>query len=128
MPRLHPLLRYLVAGGLNTAATFALYAALVLLGVGYQLANLAGWIFGLLNAYALGRWFVFREAPAPARSSAQFAQFAVLHVTSYAVSALLLHLLVGSWGWGKIAAQAIVIPAVVILNFTASKYIIFRPA
>jgi putative flippase GtrA len=128
MARLPPLLRYLLAGGLNTAATFALYAVLVSMGVGYQVANLAGWVFGLLNAYALGRWFVFREAAAPVRSSSQFGQFALLHVTSYAASALLLHLLVGSWGWGKIAAQALVIPVVVLLNFTASKYIIFRSA
>ena len=121
-------LRYLLAGGFNTAATFAVYTALVLIGVGYQVANAAGWIFGLVNAYALGRWFVFRDAAAPERSSSQFVQFALVHVTSYAVSALLLLLLVEGWDCGKIAAQAIVIPVVVLLNFTASKYFVFRSA
>jgi putative flippase GtrA len=126
MPKLQPLLRYLVAGAGNTAATFALYAALVMVGVDYQLANAIGWVFGLMNAYVLGRWFVFREARAPVRSSSQFVQFAIVHVASYALSAFLLLLLVGNWGWDKIAAQAIVIPAVVLVNFTASKYLVFR--
>lgn len=120
--------RYLFAGGFNTAATFAIYTALVLAGVGYQLANAVGWVFGLVNAYILGRWFVFRDAARPVRSTSQFIHFALVHATSYAVSALLLLLLVGGWGFGKIAAQAIVIPVVVILNFTASKYLVFRPA
>jgi putative flippase GtrA len=121
-------LRYLLAGGFNTAATFALYAGLVFVGVGYQLANVAGWVMGLLMAYAWSRWFVFRDAAMPARTSSQFARFSFMHAASYAASAFLLYLLIERWGCGKIAAQAVVIPFIVLLNFSASKYIVFRPA
>lgn len=53
--------RFVLTGGLNTAASYGVY--LLLLGpMGYRWAYIASFIFGMGLSYAMLRWVVFQTA------------------------------------------------------------------
>jgi putative flippase GtrA len=121
------IIRFGVAGGVNVAVTFAVYAALVTSGAPYVLANLLAWILGIVCAYYLNLIFVFKRARRQARQRVrQFALFAALYIASFGLSSLALVGLVESGLLGPLQAQLIVIPLVAMFNFFSSKVFVFH--
>lgn len=120
------IVRYGVAGGLNTVLTFAAYALMVMGGVPYLLANLLAWVLGLVCGYFLGLLFVFAGSHQPRRGNPrQFAMFGAVYVVNFGISSLALMGLVESGLLGPVQAQFVVIPLVALLNFVASKFLVF---
>jgi putative flippase GtrA len=107
--------RYVVAGGVNTLASWLVYVALLQVAT-YRVAYAASFVFGVALSFLLNSWFVFgvplrwrRLVPYPGVYLAQFA-------VGYAV----VWLAVEKAGWpawsGPLAALAFTIPVGFILT------------
>src|SRR5512140_2111562 len=71
--------RFGLAGLINTAAGFAVIAALDLgLGVDPHIANAAGYVFGIALSFVLNRSFVFRHEAGAASTAPRFLAAAAL--------------------------------------------------
>lgn len=82
-------LRFLLAGGANTAASYAVYATLLLAGLPYALANLGGLAFGILFSFRTHSTYVFRQRDRR-RRLAQFLRYLACWSVLYAVNVLLI--------------------------------------
>ena len=120
--------RFVLAGGLNVVLTFAVYWGLVRLGMPYPLANGAAWVLGIVCAYFLNRGYVFRSGHRPAGGRPrQFLLFGTIYALNFVISTAALIGLVESGLVDPVGAQVLVMPLVVMLNYVASKRIVFRP-
>lgn len=61
MARLPRVLRFLLSGGFNTAASYGVYL-LLLQGLGHRWAYVASFVFGMVLSFVLLRWLVFQNA------------------------------------------------------------------
>jgi putative flippase GtrA len=108
------IVRFLVAGGINTAITYALY--LVLLPLGYEVAYAIAYAAGIVISYLLNARFVFRT---PLRFR-DFLKFPLIYVVQYATGALALWLLVEHGGiaeeWALLGVIAMTIPLIFVLS------------
>ncbi|HZP67913.1 MAG TPA: GtrA family protein [Rudaea sp.] len=112
-------LRFLLAGALNTAATYAVY--LVLLRVAdYTLAYTMAYVAGIVLAYALNTAFVFRVR----RSLRGFAAFPLVYVAQYVAGALVLNLAVRVLGVRQELALLASIAVTVPLTFVLSRFVL----
>ena len=112
---LHEGARFLLAGALNTAATYAVY--LLLLSVlGYTLAYSLAFILGILIAYAMNSRYVFRVAT----SLRTFALFPLVYAAQYLVGVAALRIAVVEFGvaqkYALIASIAVTVPMTFLLN------------
>jgi len=117
--RIVEILRYLVAGVLNTVFGYGLYAALLWLGLDRYVAQAAGYVLGTGFNYITYSRGVFRDAgPAKAR-------FALSYAVNYLVNlgglALASHFIANPY-----AAGAITTMGVVVLNYLVLKRLVFR--
>ena len=101
-------LRYLVAGGVNTLATYALLVALMRV-LPYLVAYTTAYVLGIVLGYALQSRFVF-GVPIAWRTALRFP---LAYVAQYAFGALLLWLLVDRIGLAPdLAAIGVVVGSV----------------
>ena len=102
--------RFIVSGAINTGITYGLYLALLSL-LDYLAAYSAAYVAGILLSYWLNSVFVFRQ-PMNWRG---LARFPLVYVFQYALTAMLLWLLVDTIGIGErialLAAIAVTVPA-----------------
>jgi len=111
-PLLHQALRFLLAGGLNTVLTLALYQ-LLLLWWPYPLAFSTAFVCGIVFTGLVYTRFVF-EMPSTAR---RFGHNALYYLVSYTISLGLLAVLVDHFGIPERLAVFIGIAFMVPLNF-----------
>ena len=52
---------YIICGGFTTLITWASYALFVFLGIDLNISNIASWICGVLFAFIVNKWIVFRS-------------------------------------------------------------------
>ena len=52
---------YLIVGVLTTVVNWGTYAALVQIGIEINLSNIISWIVGVLFAFTVNKWFVFKS-------------------------------------------------------------------
>lgn len=112
-------MRYVIVGGVNTAATYAAYV-LLLPVMSYSAAYTVTYIAGIVLAYYLQSRFVFRQ---PLHWKKAF-QFPVVYVVQYAAGVVLLALLVEWLGISEVIAPALVIVLSIPLTFVISRLII----
>jgi putative flippase GtrA len=74
-------LRFLLSGGLNTLATYALYLALLPIA-GYKLAYTIAYLFGIVLAFVINRFFVFQSY----RGWRSVVLFPLVYLAQYLVS------------------------------------------
>ena len=115
--------RYLVAGAVNTVASWLIYVALLQL-VSYRFAYPAAFACGILISFVLNCWFVFgvplrwrRLLPYPAVYAAQFA-------VGYAV----VWLVVEKLGWPAWPAPLFALAFTVPLGFVLTRRLLVGPA
>ena len=130
---LHPLvlkyqemISYVIFGGLTTLVNFAIYFPLNRF-ISYLVANVISWIGAVAFAFFTNKIFVFEDTRWNLRSMlVQGGSFALARLLSLAMEEGILLLFVEtlhlSSGITKIIAQIIV----VIMNYFASKFLIFR--
>ena len=101
--------RFLLVGGANTAASYAVYL-LLLLVVDYRIAYTVAFVAGLVGGYLMHGRFVFDAAPGPRSAAAYLATYAVM----YLVSLLVLYFAVTRIGipkpLGMLASLAVTVP------------------
>ena len=114
-------LRYLIAGGFNTALTFAVYSSLIFLGWRYYFANSASWVVGISVSYVLNSRYVFKQR----FGGRKFLSFIASNLVSYFVSMAVLYALIDRGGVSPIYSSVIAIPCVVFVNFVFFKFFVF---
>lgn len=111
----HEALRFLIAGAVNTMATYALYLGL-LHWMSYTPAYTIAYICGIALAYALNTRFVFRVT----RTLAKAMAYPMVYVAQYLVGAMVLNLAVRAFGvperFALLASIAITVPLTFLLS------------
>lgn len=118
-PRLRQWLRFLIGGGINTAATYAVYLLLHAV-LAYQVAYLLAYAAGIVFSY----WFNARVVFRTALSWKGLAAYPLVYLVQYAASALLLGALVESADISKQFAPLIVTALMMPLTYLMSKIVL----
>ena len=114
-------LRYLVAGSVNTAASYALYY-LLLIALPYAAAYSLAFAGGVALSYWLNARFVF-HAPASWRSALRFP---LVYVAQYAAGLATVALFVERWGTPPALAALVALLATVPLGFVLTRWCLRR--
>ncbi len=115
-------IRFLLTGTVNTAFSYAVYAAFIYAGTGYALASAASMAGGILFSYQTARNLVFRG---PHRRS--LARYVLCYLVVYGFSVALLATL-DSFGTDPYLAGLLVAAPSAILSFALLKRFVFRPS
>lgn len=108
-------LRFLVAGGSTTAASYALYLGLLALDVQAMTAYVASYVAGIVWSYAVNVLWVFRSRP-HWRSFIRYPLVYVLQaIASFVLFPLLLQLGVVRWA-APLLITIIMLPATFLLS------------
>jgi len=114
-------LRFLISGGLNTVSTYAIY--LVLLQVmGYRIAYTISYVFGIILAFFINRFFVFKAH----RGWRSAVFFPLVYLAQYLVSLAVV------WAWveklhlGETLAPLVAIAVTIPLTFILSRLVFGR--
>ena len=116
-------LRFLVAGGANTAATYGIYL-LVLQLLPYRVAYTIAYALGIVLAYALNTWFVFRSA----WDWKKLLAYPLVYLLQYGLGMLCLTVLVEQAGVNAKFAPLVVVAITLPVSFFASRFLIKRPS
>lgn len=122
------LLRFLIVGAGNTAASFCIYAALVVVGLHYTVANLVALIAGIGISYLTNGAIVFRGL-----SLASFLRYVVMWAVLYGIQIALIWVTVQTLGpdtpfglpaeiIGGLVAMVIAVPT----SFVLQRWVVFR--
>lgn len=118
---------YLIFGGLTTLVSFATYYALLGCGVHYIVAQVVSWAAAVAFAFVTNKLFVFGDKD---KSSGtlfrQIWQFVSVRIASGVLETALLWLLVDVLTLGEGIAKIPVAVITVIVNYIASKLLVFR--
>ena len=109
-------LRFLLAGGLNTAVTYLLYLGLLRV-TSYQVSYAIAFTCGIAISYALGRVFVFKTH----RGYRSVLMLPLVYLVQYAVGAAVV------WAWVTLLHQhPVLAPAVAILVTLPLTYLLSK--
>jgi putative flippase GtrA len=114
---------YAICGGSGVLVDLGLYTTLVLAGVGYQLANAAGYAMGTLLSFVLNRHYTFRVYDSPLRRMALFFGIAG---TGYLISTALLWVLIEHLHLNPLTAKLVTLGVVLVVQFSGNRAITFR--
>jgi len=112
-------LRFLLAGGFNTAATYVIYLA-ALQVVPYRVAYTGAYAIGIVLGYAVNTFFVFRARWSWKRMLA----YPLVYLVQYGIGLLCLTLLVEQQWVRKELAPLIVVVITLPLTFLGTRYLI----
>jgi putative flippase GtrA len=113
---------YLLVGCGNAILTIGLYTILItLLGVEYKIAFSISWLAGLVVTYIVNHIWVFKPEQ-KLKFQHRFGKYLAVYLSSYLISLYLMYLLVESFFIDPILAEFVVIPVIIVINFTGIKY------
>ena len=101
--------RFLVVGSANTAASYAIYLAL-LLAVDYRIAYSVAFVAGLVSGYLMHSRFVFGARPTVRSVASYLATYAAMYLVSLFVLYVAVTRLSVPEPLGMLAALAITVP------------------
>lgn len=114
--------RFLVAGGLNTLASYALYAVLLQV-LPYLAAYTVAYVAGIVSGYVLTARYVFRQP----LSLRRFLTYPLVHVIQYALGSLVLWTCVQVLGLDRLIAFAAATCLSVPVTFVVSRRLLVGP-
>ena len=118
---------YLIFGVLTTVVSFVSYYLLLYCGLHYIVAQIVSWALAVAFAFVVNKLFVFEDrASTPALLFRQIWQFVSVRIASGVLETLLLWLLVDVLYVGEGIAKIPVTVLTVVINYVASKLLIFR--
>jgi len=115
------LLKYLIAGCVNTAFGYGVYALALICGLPYVLAALISQILGGFFNYLTYGIFVFRQRP----RKEDLIRFTLQYGVYYAFTLVLLTLL-QAWGLNAYTAGVVNTLIVPVLAYFSNKYFVFK--
>lgn len=120
----HPrhLIRFLVAGALNTGAFYALYVLLVTLNFHYSLALVIEYAGGTLCGYLLNKYWTFADLDAARHG---FLRYSLAYVGLYLLNLALLGLLVETGLLGPVIGQMVMLFVLTASSFVVQRYWVF---
>jgi putative flippase GtrA len=118
--------RFLTVGVLNTLlGLLVIYAAKYFADMGDALANLVGYVVGIVFSYALNSRWTFRysgpELPVALK-------YVLVVLTAYCANLITVLALIHVLGVNSYFAQATGIPAYTVVAYLLSRYFAFRPS
>lgn len=108
-------LRFLLSGGLNSLATYLLYL-LLLSHFPYKISYSVAFLSGVLLAYVLNRYFVFRTHQGVASVLAMPVIYSVQYFLGLAIIWILVEFFFMSPIWGPLVSVAVTVPVTYILS------------
>ncbi|MEH6888705.1 GtrA family protein [Bacillus sp. JJ864] len=119
---------YLLFGGLTTLVNIVTYyVCATLAGMDYKVAMTIAWIVSVLFAYITNKKYVFDSQPKGfAHAMKEFFYFMGFRVLSYFIDLFSMIALVEWLGINDLVSKIIANVIVVVVNYFASKYIIFK--
>lgn len=125
--RYKEIVMYLIFGVLTTVVSFVSYYGLLWLGLYYIASQVISWALAVAFAFVVNKLFVFEDkASSTAELFRQIWQFVSVRIASGVIETLFLWLLVDVLTVGEGTAKVPVAVLTVILNYIASKLLIFR--
>ena len=115
-------LRFLISGGVNTAATYGLYLVLLRF-TDYKVAYTIAYVVGIVLAFAINRLFVFRTH----RGWRSMVLFPFVYLAQYLVSVGVVWVWVERLHLWKEAAPLVAIVITIPMTFVLSRVIFGRP-
>ena len=115
--------RFILAGGFNTAVTYALYYVLLDL-VDYRIAYAIAYVAGIGIAYVLNARFVFRRA----FDWRAALRYPLIYVAQFLFGVMVLHALVAWIGVDRRWAMVVVIVLSVPLSYGLNRLVLNRSA
>lgn len=119
----HRFVRFLISGGFNTVATYAMYLA-ALQVTSYQIAYTIAYVFGIIIAFAVNRFFVFGAH----RGWRSVIYFPFVYLAQYLASLAILWFWVGRLQMPEELAPLASIVLTLPLTFFLSKLVFLRPS
>jgi putative flippase GtrA len=112
---------FLAVGGLNTLIGYAIFAALILLGLPTAAAAIVGTILGVLFNFFSTGGIVFKN-----RAARLLPRFVGVYVVQMALNVAALHAL-ETEGLHALVAGALVLPPLAVFTYFALRRFVFRP-
>ena len=124
----YDLITYVFFGGLTTVVNYLVYLPCYnILGLNASLSNVISWVVAVAFAFLTNKPFVFRSHDWSAKVVwPELVKFVGCRIGSGAVETAILLLTVDVLGWNGNVWKLITSVLVVILNYVASKLIVFR--
>lgn len=123
--RLRELVRFGLVGGFNAGTYFGGYTLLVVLGVPYLLAALAAFFVSASIGYWLHEHWTFKGGAPSLRG---WLSWLAAQGGATVLNLVLLAVLVGAAGLGKIVAQAVLLPVTPVVTYVIGRRWVFSRA
>ena len=119
---------YLIFGGLTTVVNWVVYLPLhYWLGFSASVSNVIAWVAAVIFAFLTNKPFVFRSYDWSAKTVVrELGGFVGCRIGSGLLDTAILAVTVDMLGWNGIVWKAIASALVIILNYFASKLLVFR--
>ena len=114
----HNFAKFLIAGGLNTAITYGIYLILLMF-IPYTASYTISYITGIVFAYLLNRFFVFKSH----QGFKSIALFPLVYLAQYVVGILILWCWVEKLGFAERLAPLVVIIITIPITYIFSKLV-----
>lgn len=112
--------RFVLVGILNTLFSYAIYAGLVYLGLGYAVANLIALIIGVVFSFKTQGMLVFNES-----NNRRLFRFVVVWAVIYLFNIAIIGRFI-ALGLNSYVSGALAIPFSTLLSYIGQKYFVFR--
>lgn len=116
-------IRFLITGGVNTAAGYGTFALLLWLGTHYLSANVAATVVGVTCSYFLNKYFTFRQYK---KSYSEALRFVSVYAVSFLLGCAALYLLVDLLSVSAYAAGVLNLVFTTLISWFGHKYFSFR--
>ena len=114
------LIRFVLVGILNTSFSYLIYATFLLIGLGYQLANLIALIMGILFSFKTHGHLVFDNP-----DNSLLGRFVLSWVIIYFCTITIIGWIV-SLGFNAYLAGALSLPFSVVFSYLTQRFFVFR--
>ena len=112
--------RFILVGVLNTTFSYLIYAVLLFVGLGYQLANFITLVVGILFSFKTQGHLVFNNP-----DNRLLGRFVLSWVLIYVCVIILIGRII-AMGFDAYSAGALALPFSVTLSYVAQRYFVFR--
>lgn len=116
-------IRYLIVGAFNTIIGYGIIFILMALGTIPEIANIIGYIFGIIVSYILNKIYTFKTKT---KSKKEFIRFVMCMICSYLINFIALIVLYRYFDVDKYIATIIASIFYTLSGYIFSKYFAFK--